>query len=299
MKKFILIALCFMSVNAIAQQRNCAEDASTTPVCDLQTLEIQTELHRKNIFDFSKGNEPEKAQESIQKLQSVFSTMLSCRSDLNCRDLANKKKSPIGMGWIESSEISTWKSMDAQGKQLCNVSAEVFLQSGNARVRGIISGRDGKILYELPEVNCAPENLEVRRQTRLTEHGVLMVDFSMEVKQFPGKWLYSSTKRTPQFKVGQAGNLEFTMADGAKFVVEKDSGKIIESDFLDPVMFDSSVCKTDFRTENGKTRTYTDIRYRSGAQQRYVYKTMLDFGGTSQEVKHKKIISSLPRRPLE
>ncbi len=299
MKKFILIVLSVFSLNAFGQQRDCTEDASITPVCDLQTLEIQAELHRKNIFQFSKGNEPSKAKESIQKLQNVYSTILACRSDLSCRDLANKKKTAHPQGWIESSEISTWKSFDASGNQLCNVSAEVFMNNGNARIRGIISGRDGKILYELPEVNCAPSNLEVRRQTRLTEHGVLLVDFSMEVRQFPGKWLYSSTKRTPQFTVDQDGDLEFTMADGAKFVVEKGSGNIVESDFLDPVMFDASVCKTDFRTENGKTRTYTDIHYRSGARQKYVHKTMLDFGGTSQERKHKEIISSLPRRPLD
>jgi hypothetical protein len=236
------------------------------------------------------NNEPSQLLSLRSSMEELGNMALQCGLINSCAELAWNRTSGIGGGWDESYELTSYGNREVG----CQFSGEIYLRNGEASIRGII-GRSGRLNYSLPPVACAPADLDISRRVTVTEAGILFVDFTMEVPNFPGQWIMGQKLRTPQTQVAPNGNLRIVMANNHFFEIEPSQGRIIDSDLFDPVMFDPGVCRTEIR--NRGTQALTDIHMRPGAR-RHFGPRFTDLGGMRTEQAIDRHLRSTERQPL-
>jgi len=307
------IVISFLS-SAIAEDiESCPSNssgllASSRPECSID-FSIQSRLLAKEIKKHAQGNRPDQAVIHIQKLESLLTTQLSCHPNKSCKDLDFYFARNLPLGWSEKFDIQTFETTSEDGSK-CNIfpslhycrpgqTCDTDLSLGNTNViRGVISRKSGRLMYTPIRSACSPKEFQINRMLVITDHGLLIVDKgdSEHIHQQAGYWNYLKKKRSPQFSILNNGQGRFTLATGVTVDVDAATGKVVESNLLNPEMFNSEHCKT--KLTRRRTRTNVPMQYKQGAKRKYISKTMLDFGGRSQEREHDRFIGRLRRENL-
>jgi hypothetical protein len=300
----MIVILIWSWFTQASAQSTCPPDPFDPGFCASLQFETQRNLLLQQYQDMAVQNNPDGALEMLAQFQSLIALGFRCSVITSCASLTQARPSiSLGMGW--SMEVTMQFSdgpISAAGDRTCRLVTDMVIANGEVEIRGMIAQSTGRLMYEMPEVQCTTGTTTVTRQSYVNEGGVLVTDYSSDTSQV-GSWsMFRGHRRTPQLHVTPEGRLRIVTVGDHYFEFDPSVPRVVASDLFDVErMFNSATCQTELTTVSRgadvSTRAVSDVAILPRARRTFG-RSIMDYGGARQETLIHEYIDRLTRDSL-